>query len=83
MYKVLVRFKDLQDEHIYSVGDKFPHDDREITAERLEELAGTENKLGVKIIEEVKKDDNDGNMSGTKKLVRPKSAKVSRDVQDN
>ena len=60
MYKVIKKFHDLQDAtktkngmvyHEYNVGDEFPRKEREVSEERLEELAGKENKQGVPLIE--------------------------------
>ena len=92
MYTVLQKFADLQDRerHVYNVGDEFPHDGRTIDQSRIEELMGSGNKLGAPVIEEVKsvakevKEDvnDDGIVSGTEELVRPKSDKVSRKVRD-
>ena len=50
MYKVVKRFFDLRTNQSYSVGDTYPHGGGEVDAERLEELAGTTNKLGVPLI---------------------------------
>lgn len=60
MYKVIKRFHDLQDAtktksgevyHEYNVGDVFPRDGTEASEERLAELAGSDNKQGVPLIE--------------------------------
>lgn len=52
-YKVIYRFKDLQDNnYIYKVGDKFPRKGR-VKNERIEELIGSNNKIGVPLIVEV------------------------------
>lgn len=60
MYKVIKRFHDLQDAtktksgevyHEYNVGDVFPRDGVEVSKERLAELAGSDNKQGVPLIE--------------------------------
>ena len=52
MYKVIKYFTDLHDnEHPYNVGDTFPRDGVKVTKERLAELASTNNKRGVKLIE--------------------------------
>ena len=54
MYRVIKAFTDLQDNnHAYSVGDTFPHDGREISAERIAELAGSKNKRGKPLIKKV------------------------------
>ena len=54
MYRVIKAFTDLKDNnHAYSVGDKFPHDGVEVDAERIAELASDKNRRGVPLIEEV------------------------------
>lgn len=71
MYKVKEYFTDLQDNnYAYNPGDVFPRDGMKVSKKRLAELAGTENKRGIILIEEVKKDvDADGDMSRTEELV--------------
>lgn len=50
-FKVLVAFRDLQDnDHIYQPGELY---EGVQTNERLEELSGTKNKIGKKLIEEI------------------------------
>lgn len=54
MYKVLVRFMDLQDEnHIYEQGDTFPRNGVKVGAERINELVSCDNKIGCPLIEKV------------------------------
>ena len=56
MYKVLLYFEDLQDNrHPYFTGDTFPREGLEVSEERLKELASSENKRGIPLIEAVKK----------------------------
>ena len=43
MIKALCDFRDLQDGHLYRAGEPFPHDGREIPAERISELSGAQN----------------------------------------
>ena len=51
-YKVIKFFTDLQDnDHPYNEGDIFPRSGVTVTAERLEELSGKENKQGVPLIQ--------------------------------
>lgn len=51
MYKVIVRFVDLQDDnHVYCVGDVFPRTGKHVSDERIAELAGTENRRKVALI---------------------------------
>lgn len=55
MYRVVEYFTDLQDNgHAYSVGDIFPREGVEVSAERLEELSSVNNKRGKALIELVK-----------------------------
>jgi hypothetical protein len=52
MYKVIKYFTDLQDNnHPYNAGDIFPRSGMEVSAERLAELSGSENKQGVPLIQ--------------------------------
>ena len=54
MYKVIKKFRDMQDGfHAYSVGDTFPHNGVEVDVERIAELASGKNRLGVPLIEEI------------------------------
>lgn len=50
MYKVVVKFKDLKDDHIYEVGDKYPFDKRRVSQKRLQELSSENNKRGMPLI---------------------------------
>lgn len=57
MYKVIKRFHDLQDVtksggvyHEYNEGDVFPRKGKEVSEERLAELAGSGNRQGVPLI---------------------------------
>ena len=53
MYKSTVRWRDLEDKHLYEAGDAFPHDGREISEDRIAELSGTQNKAGFALIQAV------------------------------
>lgn len=54
MYKVIKYFVDLQDgNHPYNVGDVFPRSGVEVKAERLAELAGSNNRQKVPLIAKV------------------------------
>lgn len=54
-YRVLKYFTDLQDdEHPYNVGDTFPRKGKTVTADRIKELSGAQNKHGIALIEEVR-----------------------------
>ena len=53
-YKVIEYFEDLQDNgRPYNVGDVFPADGNTVTAERVAELASTQNRRRIPLIEEV------------------------------
>lgn len=57
MYKVILRFADLQDmNHIYEVGDTYPRKGSDPTKERIQELASDANKIGKVLIEKVKEE---------------------------
>lgn len=67
MYKVIAAFVDLQDgKHPYSVGDAFPRKGLTVTEERLEELAGSKNRLHKPLIEAVKQEDKPKRKTATK-----------------
>ena len=54
MYRAIKAFRDLKDNnHVYYVGDTFPHNGVDVDAERIAELASDKNRLGVPLIEEV------------------------------
>ena len=55
-YQVIHIFRDLQDSfHVYNVGDTYPRKGRLVKA-RVEELASSNNKIGVPLIKEVSGD---------------------------
>lgn len=54
MYRVIEYFEDLQDNgQPYNVGDVFPKGDKEVTKERLNELATDKNRRHIPLIEKV------------------------------
>ena len=54
MFRVIEYFEDLQDNNRpYNVGDIFPYDSREISAERLTELSTAQNRRKIPLIKEV------------------------------
>ena len=54
MYRVIVRFVDLQDSnHVYHPGEVFPREGKRVSSERIAELSGPYNKRGMPLIEEV------------------------------
>lgn len=70
MYRVIKRFKDLQDNrYAYYVGDLFPHKGLKVGKRRIEELATDKNILKTPLIEEVREENVDGTLPGTEKLV--------------
>lgn len=73
MYKVIKYFLDLQDgNHPYHVGDVFPRSGVEVKEERLEELAGSENRQKVPLIAKV---DETADADEPKEPVKGKRAK--------
>ena len=53
-YKVIEYFEDLQDNgRPYNVGDVFPVDGNTVTAERIAELASTQNRRRIPLIGEI------------------------------
>lgn len=50
MYKTIQQFRDLTDGHLYQEGDVFPHNGREIPADRLEALSSDKNRAGRALI---------------------------------
>lgn len=53
-YIVLMRFADLQDgNRIYEAGDTYPRPGFSVSAERLAELAGSDNRIGQPLIVDV------------------------------
>ena len=53
-YEVIRYFRDAQDNgYVYHEGDIFPREGLEVSAERLAELAGTKNRRGISLIEEI------------------------------
>ena len=54
IYKTIVYFEDLNDNsHPYNVGDAFPREGVKVSAERLNELSGSNNRRGMPLIEKV------------------------------
>ena len=53
MYRVIKPFRDLKTNIIYAVGDTFPHNGVEVSAERVAELSSDKNLQGVPLIEEI------------------------------
>ena len=85
MYKVIKRFHDLQDArktksgtvyHEYNVGDVFPRDGMEVSEERIQELAGSDNKQGVPLIELVQ-EKTDKKTSSSRSTTKKTTAKAA------
>lgn len=54
-YKVIKYFTDLQDNNFaYHVGDTYPREGKDVSPSRIAELAGSDNKRGIPLIELVK-----------------------------
>lgn len=52
MYRVLVRFRDLQDgNRLYKAGDMYPRPGLSVTEARIQELAGVDNRRHMSLIE--------------------------------
>ena len=58
-YKSKAVWRDLEDGHLYAIGEDFPHDGREIPEERIKELTGTQNKAGFALLEAVELPDKE------------------------
>ncbi len=53
MYKVIERFRDLTDGHLYEAGDSYPYDGRQIPAVRIHALESGQNGACKALIERV------------------------------
>lgn len=54
MYKVIKRFKDLQDNnYVYNAGDIFPREGVVVPESRIEELSTNKNRRGISLIKEI------------------------------
>ena len=70
MYKVLHFFTDLQDNrHAYHVGDTFPREGIDVSADRIDELSSNRNRRGLALIEKDAEivEDNEPKKRGRKK----------------
>lgn len=69
MYRVVRKFKDLEDNNfIYREGDIYPRAEKnieEISKERIKALSTKKNKIGEVLIEEIKDDKNANNKPKT------------------
>lgn len=58
MYEVIKKFTDLQDgNHVYNVGDTYPHEGYIPSEERIAELASDKNRQRVPLIVEIPSED--------------------------
>lgn len=54
MYKVIKHFTDMQDNNFaYQVGDEYPRKGMSVLQSRINELAGSKNRQGAPLIEEI------------------------------
>lgn len=53
MYRVIVRFTDNEDGHVYNIGDEYPRKGFQPSESRVRKLSTTANKRGIALIEEV------------------------------
>lgn len=54
MYRVIKHFTDMQDNNFaYQVGDKYPRKGMSVLPSRIKELAGSKNRQGCPLIEEI------------------------------
>ena len=54
MFRVIKHFTDLQDSNFaYNVGDEYPRKNMSVLPSRIKELAGSKNRQGCPLIEEV------------------------------
>lgn len=82
MYKVIKKFHDLQDVtktksgdvyHEYNVGDDFPRKGREVSEERIAELAGRNNKQKAPLIALAEKEEKPETPSDTTETLLKKN----------
>ena len=71
MYKVIKHFTDMQDNNFaYNVGDEYPRKGVSVLPSRIKELAGSKNRQGCPLIEEI-----------PEKVEEPKKEKKSKSVE--
>lgn len=79
-YRVIKYFTDLQDgEYPYNVGDEFPRKGKTVTADRIKELSGTQNKRGIALIEEVRGAEETAAISDTETVEPEETAPVENE----
>lgn len=58
MFKVIKEFRDLKDNnYIYRINDIYPYDNKEVSSERIQELASKKNLIGKNLIKQLKKNE--------------------------
>ena len=81
MYRVIKFFTDLHDnDHSYNVGNIFPREGVEATEGRFAELAGSYNKQGVPLIEEV--EDSEEEITETEELAKEEGAEEEPEPEE-
>ena len=85
MYKVTKHFIDLHDnDHSYNEGDIFPSEGVDVSKERIEELAGNNNKQHTPLIELVEEDqDNTAGADTAEKTSKAGKKKPENKVPEN
>jgi hypothetical protein len=83
MYKVIVRFADIQDSYtVYNPGDIYPREGLKVSAERLAELTSANNKRGVPVIVFVKDYTPTEPSISPKKVEKPEEAEIPEDFMN-
>ena len=58
MFKVIKEFRDLKDNnYIYRINDIYPYANKEVSSERIQELASKKNLIGKNLIKQLKKNE--------------------------
>ena len=71
MFRVIKHFTDMQDNNFaYNVGDEYPRKGVSVLPSRIKELAGSKNRQGCPLIEEI-----------PEKVEEPKKEKKSKSVE--
>ena len=85
MYKVIKHFIDLHDnDHSYNEGDIFPREEVDVSKERIEELAGSNNKQHTPLIELVEETpDNAAGADNAEKTSKAEKKKPENKVPEN
>lgn len=83
-YKVIHSFADLHDKkYKYETGDMFPRPGLEVSKDRIKELTGSKNKLGMPLLEEIPEETSKEipKKEPEKKTTKRKSKNADRTVQ--